>query len=98
MELAYLGGGRLNKAAFDVNADGSINDATDAVTFATAGSLQASGARLDAIASSPSVVRGFGDDASLENKYLNQSTGGIERVLESGQPLSNRRSSWRQIL
>lgn len=98
MELDYLGGGRLNKAAFDVNADGSINDATDAVTFATAGSLQASGARLDAIASSPSVVRGFGDDASLENKYLNQSTGGIERVLESGQPLSNRRSSWRQIL
>ncbi len=98
MELDYLTGGRLNVAAFDVNADGTVTDALDSVNFASAGSQQASGVRLDAIGSTPSVVRGFGDDGSLENKYLNQSTGGIARVLESGQPLSNRRTSWRQIL
>jgi type IV pilus assembly protein PilY1 len=98
MEVDYLTGGRLNVAAFDVNADGAVTNALDSVTFSTAGDLHASGVRLDAIGSSPSVVRGFGDDGSLENKYLNQSTGGIVRVLESGQPLSNRRTSWRQIL
>ena len=97
MEVDYLTGGRLNNAAYDVNQDGTINDSVDKVTFATAGEQQASGLRLDAIASSPSVIRGFGDDRSVENKYLNQSTGGIARVLESGVPLSNRRMSWRQI-
>jgi type IV pilus assembly protein PilY1 len=97
MEVDYLTGGRLNIAAFDANLDGSITNALDSVNFTVAGSMHASGIRLDAIASSPSVVRGFGDDGSLENKYLNQSTGGIARVLESGQPMSNRRMSWRQI-
>ncbi|MEO8308869.1 MAG: PilC/PilY family type IV pilus protein [Pseudomonadota bacterium] len=95
MEVDYLGGGRLGKAVFDVNQDGVVNDA-DIVAFSTA--QQASGVRLDAISSSPSVVRGFGTDGSLENKYLNQSTGAIARVLESGEPLANRRTSWRQIL
>jgi type IV pilus assembly protein PilY1 len=96
MELDFLGGGRLNVAAFDVNQD-TLVDNSDAVAFSTNGSLQASGLRLDAIASTPSVIRGFGPDGSLENKYLNQSTGGIAQVRESGQPLSNRRTSWRQI-
>ena len=32
MELDYLGGGRLNKAVFDVNKDGVVNDA-DIVAF-----------------------------------------------------------------
>jgi type IV pilus assembly protein PilY1 len=95
MEVDYLGGGRLNKAVFDVNQDGVVNDA-DIVAFSP--SQHAAGVRLDAISSSPSVVRGFGGDGSLENKYLNESTGAIARVLESGEPLSNRRTSWRQIL
>lgn len=100
MEIDYLTGGRLNIAAFDVNQDGKVTNDQDEVTFSNVmvGTQQASGVRLDAIASSPSVIRGFGDDASLENKYLNQSTGGMARVLESGAPLSNRRMSWRQIL
>ena len=97
MELDFLNGGRLTGAAFDVNQDGTVTNAQDSVDFATAGSQQASGMRLDAIAATPAVVDRFGPDASLENKYLNQSTGGIARVLESGQPLSNRRTSWRQI-
>ena len=96
MEIDYLGGGRLDKPIFDVNADNAV-DNTDIIAFGV-GSLQASGVRIDAIASSPSVVRGFGDDGSLENKYLNQSNGGIARVLESGESLANRRTSWRQIL
>jgi type IV pilus assembly protein PilY1 len=95
MEVDYLGGGRLNKAVFDVNQDGVVND-LDIVAFSP--SQHAAGVRLDAISSSPSVVRGFGGDGSLENKYLNESTGAIARVLESGEPLANRRTSWRQIL
>ncbi len=95
MEVDYLGGGRLNKAVFDVNQDGVVNN-SDIVAFSPA--QHAAGVRIDAIASSPSVVRGFGSDGSLENKYLNESTGAIARVLESGEPLANRRTSWRQIL
>lgn len=98
MEIDYLSGGRLNIAAFDVNQDGKVDNTQDNLAFTSAGTMHASGVRLDAIASSPSVIRGFGDDADLENKYLNQSTGGMARVLESGAPLSNRRMSWRQIL
>jgi type IV pilus assembly protein PilY1 len=95
MEVDYLGGGRLDKAVFDVDVSGAI-DGADIVTFPS-DEVHASGLRLDAISSSPSVVRGFGEDGGLENKYLNQSSGGIARVLESGQPLSNRRTSWREI-
>ncbi|MCP5327205.1 MAG: PilC/PilY family type IV pilus protein [Steroidobacteraceae bacterium] len=98
MEIDYLSGGRLNIAAFDVNQDGNVDNTQDSMAFDSAGTMHASGVRLDAIASSPSVIRGFGDDADLENKYLNQSTGGMAQVLESGAPLSNRRMSWRQIL
>ncbi len=96
MEVDYLGGGRLDKAVFDVNVDGKI-DAADLADFPS-GDVHASAVRLDAISSSPSVVRGFGEDGSLENKYLNQSSGGIARVLESGESLSNRRTSWREVL
>jgi type IV pilus assembly protein PilY1 len=96
MEVDYLGGGRLDKAVFDVNVNGKV-DAGDLATFPS-GQVHASAVRLNAISSSPSVVRGFGEDGSLENKYLNQSSGGIARVLESGEPLSNRRTSWREML
>jgi type IV pilus assembly protein PilY1 len=95
MEVDYLGGGRLNKAVFDVNVNGGI-DGTDIAVFPS-GTVHASAVRLDAISSSPSVVRGFGTDGNLENKYLNQSSGGIARVLESGEALSNRRTSWREL-
>jgi type IV pilus assembly protein PilY1 len=95
MEVDYLWGTRLDKAVFDVDASGAIDD-SDLVVFPGV-AAHASGARLDAISSSPSVVRGFGVDGSLENKYLNQSSGDIARVLESGEPLSNRRTSWREI-
>jgi type IV pilus assembly protein PilY1 len=95
MEIDYLNGARLNKAVFDVNGDGTI-DGSDILAFTT-GTSHAAGVRIDAIASSPSVVRGFGDEGALENKYLNQSNGNIARVLESGEPLANRRTSWRQI-
>jgi type IV pilus assembly protein PilY1 len=88
MELDYLSGGRLNKAIFDENQDGIVNAAD------LGGPLYASGQQIDAIASSPAVVTGFGTD---ENKYLNESSGAIARVREAGDPLANRRSSWRQI-
>ncbi len=97
MEVDYLGGGRLDKPVFDLNTNGSV-DAGDLGSFVTAGDVHASGVKLTAISSSPSVVRGFGTDGSLENKYLNQSSGGIARVLESGESLSNRRTSWREML
>ena len=90
MELNYKTGGRIATPVLDTNGDGVING-SDSI---------AGGQRLTAISSSPAILGGFGDASnpnSLENKYLNQSTGSIQRVLETGNPLSSRRMSWRQL-
>jgi hypothetical protein len=55
------------------------------------------GKQLEGIASSPAIQGGYGNDQSpLENKYMNQSTGNVARVLESSAQFANRRMSWRQ--
>ena len=87
MEVNYSTGGQLTDKPFDTNKDGVV-DGSD---------QSAAGEALSAISSSPAVQSGYGTSASpLENKYLNQSSGNIARVLESGSRLANRRMSWRQ--
>lgn len=90
MELDYSTGGQLASSVFDTNQDGVVNS-SDAVT---------SGLAANGIASTPSVLTGFGtpdDPLSLEHLYSNQSTGLVENTLNRSNPLANRRMSWRQI-
>ncbi len=84
MELNYRTGGKIAAPILDTNNDGQI-DNNDQI---------AGGQRLDAISSAPSILGGFGGN---ENKYMNQSTGAMERVLETSNPLASRRMSWRQL-
>lgn len=95
MEVDYLGGGRLNINVFDVNGDGVIN-ASDSVAFVQ--TTHASGLQLGGIGSSAAVISNIGADGSLESKQINQSNGTIATVLNVGNPLATRRTSWRQIL
>ena len=86
-ELDFQSGGQLTVAPFDTDGDGDV-DAFDTITSAM---------QLDGISSGPAVLNGFGPTTSpLENKYLNQSTGVVRRVLESATARGNRRMSWRQ--
>jgi type IV pilus assembly protein PilY1 len=95
MELDYLGGGRLLTPTFDVNLDGVVNN-TDVVAFSS--TQVPAGVRLDAISSTPSVVRGFGsDDNPQEMLYMNTSNGSTDQKGNRGEPLALRRSSWRQV-
>ena len=87
MEVDYLGGGQLNERTIDTNGDGQI----------TAADALVAGSPLAGIASSPAIQGGYGSDqVPLENKYMNQSTGNVARVLESSAQFANRRMSWRQ--
>jgi type IV pilus assembly protein PilY1 len=99
MAIDYLTGGRQAHGVFDVNKDGKITDVQDAVEFSNlaVGTQQASGLLMDAIASSPAVVRGFGDDGTVEMFYSNTGDGDVGSGALAGDPLSNRRMSWRQI-
>jgi type IV pilus assembly protein PilY1 len=88
MELDFKNGGQLPSAAFDTNGDGVV-DSNDG---------RNGGEQLDAISSSAVVQSGAGDDAHpAENKYLNQSSGNVARVLESSSLFGNRRTSWIEV-
>jgi type IV pilus assembly protein PilY1 len=88
MELDFKTGGQLPSAPFDTNNDGKI-DSSDA---------RNGGEQLSAISSSPVAQSGSGNEANpLENKYLNQSTGNVARVLESASLFGNRRTSWIEV-
>lgn len=90
MELDFATGGQLSSSVFDTNRDGVVN-ANDSIT---------AGVHMDGIASTPSVLSGFGpadDPGSLEHLYANQSTGAVAEMLNRSNPLANRRMSWRQI-
>jgi type IV pilus assembly protein PilY1 len=88
MELDFKTGGQLPSAPFDTNGDGKI-DSSD---------TRNAGAQLSAISSSPVAQSGSGTESNpLENKYLNQSTGNVARVLESASLFGNRRTSWIEV-
>lgn len=89
MEFNYLTGGQLSTQAFDTNGDGTINSSDTIV----------SGVQLGSIASAPTVLQGLGTSSNpLENKFINQSSGTVTTVLESGSTQSDRRSAWREII
>jgi type IV pilus assembly protein PilY1 len=88
MELDFKSGAQLTQATLDTNGDGTV-DGSDALV---------GGVALSVISSSPVVQTGYGTEANpLENKYLNQSSGNVARVLESSSQLGNRRVSWREV-
>jgi type IV pilus assembly protein PilY1 len=87
MEIDYLTGGQLTERTLDTNGDNVV----------TAADALVAGKQLEGIASSPAIQGGYGSEqAPLENKYMNQSTGNVARVLESSAQWANRRMSWRQ--
>jgi type IV pilus assembly protein PilY1 len=88
MELDFKNGGQLPTAPFDTNNDGTV-DSSDA---------RIAGAQLSVISSSPVAQSGYGTETNpLENKYLNQSSGNVAKVLESSSLFGNRRTSWIEV-
>ena len=88
MELDFKNGGQLPAAPFDTNNDGTVNG-SDALI---------AGAQLSTISSSPVAQSGYGTETNpLENKYLNQSSGNVAKVLESSSLFGNRRTSWIEV-
>jgi len=88
MELNYNDGTMPFTAVFDTNNDGTINS-TDVIV---------SGLGYQAISSSPTILTGLGVSSSPINMvYTNQSNGIINTSLTSGNRLSSRRVSWREI-
>lgn len=89
MELDALSGSMLTTQVFDTNGDGLIN-AADQVN---------SGRRITGMPSSPGILGGAGGSSSskLENKYLNLTSGTIEKVLEKAGGLGSGRVSWREL-
>ncbi len=88
MELDFKTGGQLPSAPFDTNNDGTV-DSSDA---------RIAGAQLSVISSSPVAQSGYGTETNpLENKYLNQSSGNVAKVLESSSLFGNRRTSWIEV-
>ena len=88
MELNFKNGGQLPSAPFDTNNDGTV-DGSDALI---------AGAQLSTISSSPVAQSGYGTETNpLENKYLNQSSGNVAKVLESSSLFGNRRTSWIEV-
>ena len=97
MELDALSGSHPLDPVLDVNGDGKI-DSTDVIT--SGGSdIPPSGRKMSGIPSAPGILGGAGGSSTsdLENKYLNLSSGTIEKILESAGPGGSGRVSWKQI-
>lgn len=96
MELNYLSGSAPLTPVFDVNGDNSVGK-TD--TVASSGvAVYPAGMKINAIGSAPSVESGLGSStAPAEMKYINQSSGVVTNVLESGSATGSHRTSWRQV-
>ena len=89
MELDALSGSMLSYPVFDTNGDNLINP-TDA---------RNGGRHIAGMPSSPGILGGAGGSSSsqLENKYLNLTSGTIQRLLEKSGGLGSGRVSWREI-
>lgn len=89
MEVDYLNGTQLKAPIFDTNKDGVINS-TDSLT---------SGVALSGISSAPTILQGLGDkNRPLQKIFTNQSTGDISSILNQGNKLTSRRTSWKEII
>jgi type IV pilus assembly protein PilY1 len=97
MELDALGGSRLSYPVFDVNGNAVIN-ADDMISY-SGSNIPPSGQKLAGIPSSPGILGGAGGSSTSgrENKYINLSSGTIQKVLEAAGPGGSGRVSWKQI-
>ncbi len=97
MEMDALSGSRLLDPALDVNGDGKINSAD--IIFSGGSNVPPSGKKMSGIPSAPGILGGAGGSSTsgLENKYLNLSSGTIEKILESAGLGGSGRVSWKQI-
>lgn len=95
MELDALGGNHPRDAVLDVNGDGKINS-TDMITSGGT-SIPPSGKKMSSIPSAPGILGGAGGSGNLENKYLNLSSGTVDKILESAGIGGSGRVSWKQI-
>lgn len=87
-ELNYLNGGQLSSPPLDTNGDGQITSADTLVA----------GRKLATIGSAPSIQAGFGTrNNPIEEKIINESSGNISILKESGNPQNGKRLSWQQI-
>ncbi|HUX64516.1 pilus assembly protein [Sulfuricella sp.] len=97
MEMDALSGGHPLDPVLDVNGDGKI-DLADVIAFGGS-NVPPSGKKMSGIPSAPGILGGAGGSSTsnLENKYLNLSSGTIEKILESAGPSGSGRVSWKQI-
>ncbi len=94
MEMDALSGSHPLSPVLDVTGDGIINPAD---VVASGGSdIPPSGKKMIGIPSAPGIMGGAGS-TNLENKYLNLSSGTIEKILESAGAGGSGRVSWKQI-
>lgn len=97
MEMDALSGSHPFDPVLDVNGDGKIDSAD--VIASGGSSVPPSGKKISGIPSAPGILGGAGGSSTsnLENKYLNLSSGTIEKILESAGPGGSGRVSWKQI-
>jgi len=96
MELNYLSGGAPTTPVFDVNGDAVVSKADTVTSSGVA--VYPGGMKINAIGSTPSVEAGLGTSTQpSEMKYINQSSGVVTNVMESGSATGSHRTSWRQV-
>lgn len=93
MEMDAISGSHPLQPVLDVTGDGKIN-AADVLDFG-GNEIPPSGKKMTGIPSAPGIMGGTG--SNLENKFMNLSSGTIEKILESAGSGGSGRVSWKQI-
>lgn len=89
MSLDYLNGAQPTKQVFDTNGDNIIN---------TSDTLY-SGMSLTGISSAPTILKGLGDvNSPMQELFFNLSSGNVTGVYTSGNKMSSRRTSWKNMI
>lgn len=85
----------MNVNIYYANSDGKISPA-DMIASGSS-NVPPSGKKMVGIPSAPGIMGGAAGSSNLENKYLNLSSGTIEKILESAGTGRAGRVSWKQI-
>ncbi len=97
MEVDVMTGNRYDKPTFDTNGDDSISIG-DLVTY-NSESENTSGRQITSIPAAPGFLYAplVAGQTAKENKYVNESSGNVEKILEGAGSGAQGRKSWRQI-